>query len=66
LALRITVLLVLYVLSIGPMFKTWEEARMTGDNDAVITFYLPLMVACEESETIRSAVNSYIDLWTFS
>lgn len=59
-------ILVAYVLSIGPMFGKWEQARATGDDTGIIVFYLPLMVACEESPTFRSALNAYIDMWTFA
>ncbi len=58
--------LLLYVLSIGPMYWKWEEARLTGDNDALIVFYLPLMTAAEISPKFRSAINTYIDMWAYS
>ena len=65
-ALRVTFLLVVYVLSIGPMYWKWEEAMMTGDNEALLVFYMPLMVASEICEPFRNAINSYIDFWVYS
>ena len=63
---RMLLVLVLYVLSIGPMFGKWEQARATGDDEIVIALYLPMMVACDISPPFRRAINAYIDLWTFA
>ncbi|QDU43624.1 hypothetical protein Mal52_21000 [Symmachiella dynata] len=66
LATRVLILLVAYVLSIGPMYWKWEDAMMTGDNDTLLIFYMPLMVASELSETFRTLINGYIELWVYA
>jgi hypothetical protein len=66
LATRVFILLVIYVLSIGPMYWKWEDAMMTGDNDSLLIFYMPLMVASELSETFRTLINGYIELWVYA
>lgn len=62
----ILILTLAYVLSIGPMYWQWEEAMMTGDNDKLLWFYLPLMVASEYCPPFRHVLNDYIELWAYS
>jgi len=63
LLLQFSVFLVLYVLSIGPMFWKWHAAIFMDGSKMIASFYYPLMRACDESETIRDIVNWYVDLW---
>ena len=61
-ALQTAILLVLYVLSIGPMFWYWFEAIHGDGSKYIAAFYTPLLYACE-IDPIRDFVNWYIDLW---
>ena len=60
----ITVLLTLYVLSIGPMWWAWYSGMYvsTQHDYWVIAFYEPLRLACG-IEWIDSLVTSYIEWW---
>jgi len=60
------ILMLLYVLSIGPMYWHWEVAMMMGDNDSLLIFYLPLMLAAEYIPPFRYLINYYIDFWAFA
>ena len=63
--------LVLYVLSIGPMYWYWYESYVMYDSheSAVINanrvslFFLPLVGACEGSKYVSDYVNWYLDFW---
>ena len=61
--LKLTLFVLLYVLSIGPMFWYWYEAMYIGGSSFILAFYQPLLVACEKNEFIHDVVNGYIDLW---
>ncbi len=63
---RMVILLVLYVLSIGPMYWKWEQAKLSRENDGLLMFYMPLMLAAEYSPPFRTAINRYIDYWAYS
>jgi hypothetical protein len=61
-AVRYTIGLILYVLSIGPMYWVWFGA-MHADGPAIVAaFYAPLLYACEIN-WIGELVNWYIRLW---
>ena len=53
-----TVLFVLYVLSIGPMFWTWYESKYLNANPWVALFYEPLLFL-----TAIPFINAYINWW---
>lgn len=61
--IRFLVFCVLYVLSIGPMYWYWYEARFIGGNYWIAALYEPLLQACR-IEPVGDLVNWYIDLWT--
>ncbi len=71
LPMYLAVVLVLYVLSIGPMYWTWYESYALYENhddamqnpDRVTLFYLPLIYACQENKDLRDYVNWYLDFW---
>ena len=54
--------LVLYVLSAGPMYPAIYDSYVVEQN-RLTYFYLPLVVACESSETFSAFMNWYVDLW---
>mgnify|MGYP006969436393 CR=1 FL=1 len=64
--IRVMILLLIYVLSIGPMYWQWVEAMMTGENEALLVFYLPLMLAAEKIPPFRDVLHKYVDLWVFA
>lgn len=60
----LTVLLTLYVLSIGPMWWAWYSGMYvsTSSDYWVIAFYEPLRMACQ-IEWIDSIVTACIECW---
>lgn len=62
--LTLTVLLTLYMLSIGPMWWVWYSGMYvsTAADYWVIAFYEPLRLACR-IEWIDSFVTAYIEWW---
>ena len=62
--LATAVLLMLYVLSIGPMWWVWYSGMYveTDANYWVIAIYEPLRQACR-IEWVNSIVTSYIEWW---
>ena len=62
-------LVVVHVLSIGPMY--WYESYVMYDSHeyAVMNanrfslFYLPLVCACENNKYVSDYVNWYLDFW---
>ncbi len=61
--IRLCVFLVLYALSIGPMYWQWYEARFVGGNYWVAAFYEPLLQVAR-IEPVGEFLSWYIDLWT--
>ena len=63
--------LVLYVLSIGPMYWYWYESYVMYEShksavmnaNRVSLFYLPLVRVCEDHEYVGDYVNWYLDFW---
>ena len=63
--------LVLYVLSIGPMYWYWYESYVMYDShenavmnaNRVSLFYLPLVGVCEGNKYVGDYVNWYLDFW---
>lgn len=60
---RVLILLVLYVLSIGPSFWLWMESMYLEGHPAIATFYYPLLLLCEWVPPFGDLVNWYIRLW---
>ena len=66
---RLLIMGALYVLSIGPMYWHWYDARHMGQGSpltrrAVIMFYAPLATACEYVKPLDDWVEWYIGVWT--
>jgi len=59
---RVSLLLLVYVLSIGPMFWYWYESMYLGGSELIAKFYFPLLWTCQ-NDFIRDCVNRYIELW---
>lgn len=60
--IRLLVFLLLYVLSIGPMYWSWYEARFVGGNYWVAALYEPLSQA-SRIEPVGEFLDWYIELW---
>ena len=58
--------LMLYMLSIGPMFWYWYEAKHLSDGDflsrVIVGFYEPLRFACK-IPIVENIINNYILWW---
>ena len=63
LAIQLPIILVLYVLSIGPMYWYWFEAYHLGGSTFIAKLYLPLLIVCKKVDFISDWVNWYIGLW---
>lgn len=63
-AIIIAVLLVLYVLSIGPVFKILiaQPNRPAAEKFFVI-FYAPIIWGCDTSESCEKVMTAYVRLW---
>ena len=61
--IRLGVFLLLYVLSIGPMYWKWYEARFVGGNYWIVAFYEPLVQA-QRVQPVGDFLDWYIELWT--
>ena len=59
---RIVIALVLYVLSIGPMFWFWYEAENMGGWPIMRLIYFPLRLLCR-FEIVEEWLNEYINWW---
>lgn len=60
---RVIVVLVLYIYSIGPMFWLWYEAENMGGSPLLRAFYTPLKLLCLGSTTFEEFLNEYIGWW---
>ena len=54
--------IILYVLSIGPMFWYWYEAENLGGNPLVRVAYAPLRLLCAIPQ-VETWLNNYINWW---
>lgn len=54
--------LVLYILSIGPMFWMWYEAENIGTTPFLRVLYAPLRTLCY-FEPLENWMNDYINWW---
>ena len=67
-ALNVTAILLLYVLSTGPVFRIYTMTGLAYDHPVAVTlmsFYYPVLLLCESSDAINSVVSWYLDLWFF-
>ncbi len=61
--IQVTVLLSLYILSIGPLFWQWYSSFNSMSSPFFAAFYTPLLFACEYIPPLSDGVNWYINLW---
>ena len=61
-SVRITIGLILYVFSIGPMFWFWYEAENLGGSTLVRVIYVPLRLLCVIPQ-VEVWLNNYINWW---
>lgn len=61
--LQLVLVLVVYVLSVGPMYWKIYEAYYLNGSPFIAQFYLPLILLYEHSEIARAVLNWYIGLW---
>ncbi len=59
---QLAVFLVLYVLSIGPMYWLWYEAKYLGGSRMIVALYEPLTQACRVP-FVKDIVDDYISWW---
>jgi hypothetical protein len=62
---RVLIVLVLYVLSIGPSFWLWMDSMSLDGPPAVAIFYYPLLWLCDWFPPFGDLVNWYIRMWWF-
>lgn len=62
---RLLIVLVLYVLSIGPSFWLWMDSMYMEGPPAFAAFYYPLLLLCDWIPPFGELVNWYIRLWWF-
>lgn len=61
--IQITIVLSIYVLSIGPLFWNWFSSYHSMSSPFYATFYMPLLLACDYIPPLSDGVNWYINLW---
>ncbi|HAW31314.1 hypothetical protein [Gimesia maris] len=61
--IQVTVFLLLYVLSIGPLFWQWYASFNSMSSPFFAAFYTPLLLACDLIPPLSDGVNWYINLW---
>ena len=59
---QVSVAIVVYVLSIGPMFWQWYEAENFGASPLLRIVYAPLRLACA-IPLVEDWLNHYINWW---
>jgi hypothetical protein len=61
-SVRVAIVVILYVFSIGPMFWFWYEAENMGGNPLVRVIYVPLRLLCVIPQ-VEDWLNNYINWW---
>ncbi len=59
----LAIFFIIYVLSIGPFHASWREAIDMGRRPLLQAVYLPLAGMCQQSETLNTVVEWYVELW---
>ena len=62
---RTLLVLLLYVLSTGPMYWTIYEAFHDNGSTFLAKLYFPIVLACQLSDTISNWFEWYIGLWVY-
>ncbi|MBD3676609.1 MAG: hypothetical protein HUJ26_24115 [Planctomycetaceae bacterium] len=60
---RVLILMMIYVLSIGPMYWQWVDSMYLQGPPAVARFYYPLLVLCDLIPPLGKLVNWYLSFW---
>lgn len=55
---------IVYVLSAGPLFPSWQRAVETGTNPLLQIFFMPLSALCDQSETLETVLTWYVSFWS--
>jgi hypothetical protein len=63
--LRVTILLTLYILSIGPLYWRWYGAKAGLDSRLFLVFYGPLETLAKWIPPLGHFLNWYISLWIY-
>jgi len=61
--IQVTVLLSLYILSLGPFFWEWYSSFNSMSSPFFAAFYMPLLYACDYIPPLSDGVNWYVNLW---
>lgn len=59
----LAIFFILYVLSVGPFYRSWREAVDMGRRPLLQAVYLPLAGMCQQSETLNTVVEWYVGFW---
>lgn len=62
---RVMIVLILYVLSTGPMYWAIYEAFNTNGSSFLAKLYFPLVLACQYSDPICTWFDWYLGLWVY-
>jgi hypothetical protein len=62
---RVLIVLMVYVLSTGPMYWAIYEAFNTNGHSFLARLYYPIVLACQLSDTICAWFDWYVGLWVY-
>ena len=57
------IFLIIYILSIGPLYWYWYDAVYLNGHTSIALFYYPLSLACETFQPLDDWVGWYIEVW---
>jgi len=60
---RVVILMLIYVLSIGPMYWEWVDSMYLQGHPAVARFYYPLLILCDLIPPLGDLINWYLSFW---
>jgi hypothetical protein len=61
--LQMAITLVVYVLSIGPLYWQWYAGKYVNGPTVIAAFYEPLWILCGWFPPLGRFVNWYVSLW---
>lgn len=61
--LQMAITLVVYVLSIGPLYWQWYAGKYVSGPTVIAAFYEPLWILCGWFPPLGRLVNWYVSLW---
>jgi hypothetical protein len=62
---RTLIVLMIYVLSTGPLYWAIYEAFRDGGSVFLAKLYYPLVLACQHSDAISNWFDWYVGLWVY-